>query len=97
MAIQDHIIELDDKGWMSIHPVRCSGSLLECVITQLCREMPGPPEKKDGSPVLGRFWAYPEKQGNRVFLHFGAKVSPVIEGTSRRIGDSYRGTTRRPD
>lgn len=90
MPISEHIIELDKLGWMVIHPLRCPGNLLECEVTQLCREMTEP-------PVTGRFWCYAESRGNQWMLRLGESVPSVIQGTTRRTGHSFVPHKKRPN
>lgn len=89
MAISEHILELDERGWMVIHPLRCPGNLLECEVTQVCREM-------TSSPASGRFWVYAEKRGNQIGLQLGERVPPEIQGTTRRTGYRFMGSKQRP-
>jgi hypothetical protein len=88
--ISEHIIELDKVGWMVTHPLRCPGNLLECEVTQLCREMAS-------SPAIGRFWCYAEKRGNQVWLRIGDQIPPEIQGTSRRTGYHFVPNKIRPN
>lgn len=95
MAISEHLIELDRTGWLVIHPLRCPGNLLECQVTQLCREMTG---LQDAGGVPGRFWAYTEQRGNQVTLKIEKDpVPPEVQGTSRRTGYRFMPNRMRPD
>lgn len=89
MAIAEHILEMDQRGWMVIHPLRCPGNLLECPVTQICRQMTAP-------PATGRFWAAAEAVNSQYKLVIGERVPPEIEGTSRRTGYRFVPDKKRP-
>jgi len=91
MAHMEHIIELDQRGWMLIHPLWCPGNLLKCPATQLARQY-------DHAPKTGRFWCHFEPvKGNYVLKISNEEVPRHVQGTSRRTGYSYQRVTPRPE
>jgi hypothetical protein len=84
-----HIIELDGRGWLAVHPLWCPGNLLECPVTQVCRNL-------SCAPKTGRFWCSAELKGEQYQLRLGDPCPPEIQGTSRRTGYAFTPKRTRP-
>jgi hypothetical protein len=86
MAYMDHIADFNDIGWDINHPLWCPGNLLDCPVTQLCRNM-------TRAPAAGRFWARAVTVKDHYELELGEAVPREIQGTSRRT--AYHFATRK--
>lgn len=84
--MRPHIGQFDQQGWEIIHVLACPGDLRECIVTQACRELTGPPHGK-----LGRFEVFPKVTKSGPVLVIGDAVGPEVGlDFSKRTGYSYK-------
>jgi len=89
MPITRHIAEFTERGWDLIHPLNCPANLLECPVTELCRDL-------RAAPKTGRFWADAVRRGKEHKLVLGDPVPRDIQGTSRKTGHHFTQVKMRP-
>jgi len=83
-----HIVEFTRTGWELNHTLACPGNLLDCPLTEACRDLAGPPR-------IGRFWAgISRKKPETIIL--GEECPAVIHGTSRITRWHFSPDKKRP-